>query len=81
MITRCYQKMGFLEISIMQVAEVAVGGRCSVCRCQIHVVESDRYAVIKAAIIKVDLVEQVTYAKCPRCKNWLIAPLQYAPGG
>jgi hypothetical protein len=45
------------------------------------VVEDGRYAVIKAAIIKVDLREQVVYAKCPRCKNWMIAPLQYTPSG
>jgi hypothetical protein len=70
-----------MEIGMVPVAEVAVGGRCTVCRCQIHVVESNRYALIKAAIIKVDLLERVTYAKCPRCKNWLIAPLQYLPGG
>jgi hypothetical protein len=66
---------------MMQGSDVAIGGRCGVCRCQIHIVESKRYAVIKAAIIKVDLLEQVTYAKCPRCKNWLIAPLQYVPTG
>ena len=66
---------------MISVAEVAVGGRCGVCRCQIHVVESERYAVIKAAIIKVDLLEGVAYAKCPRCKNWLIAPLKYVPRG
>jgi hypothetical protein len=66
---------------MISVAEAVVGGRCGVCRCQVHVVEGGRYAVIKAAIIKVDLRDRVAYAKCPRCKNWMIAPLQYAPSG
>jgi hypothetical protein len=42
---------------VVLVAEVAVGSWCGVCRCQVHVVEEGQYAVIKAAIIKVDLVE------------------------
>jgi hypothetical protein len=78
-IKACYSS-SIEETVMISVAEVAVGGRCGVCRCQIHVLESGRYVVIKASIIKVDLVEQVTYAKCPRCKNWVIAPLQYKPG-
>lgn len=54
-------------------------GRCPVCHYQIHIVEGVTAAVIKAAVIKSDLKGKQTVAKCPRCKHWLIVPLQYRP--
>jgi hypothetical protein len=54
-------------------------GRCPVCRYQIHVLEEGNAAVIKAAVIKADLRSKRTLAKCPKCKQWLIVPLQYRP--
>jgi hypothetical protein len=51
-------------------------GRCACCRFQI-VAEEGEAAIIKAAVIKADLVKKITNAKCPRCKSWLIVPLQY----
>lgn len=54
-------------------------GRCPSCHYQIHVLEGNAFAVIKAAVIKTDLKDRVAYAKCPKCKAWLIVPLCYAP--
>ncbi len=54
-------------------------GRCPSCHYQIHVLEGNAFAVIKAAVIKTDLKGRVAYAKCPKCKAWLIVPLCYAP--
>lgn len=55
-------------------------GRCPVCRYQIHVLEEGTAAVIKAVVIKADLRSKRTIAKCPKCKAWLVVPLQYHPG-
>jgi uncharacterized protein with PIN domain len=57
---------------------LSVGGRCPVCRYQIHVLEGTA-AVIKAAVIKTDPQFKRTFAKCPKCKQWLIVPLEYRP--
>lgn len=54
-------------------------GRCPFCRYQIHVLEEGTAAVIKAAVIKTDLQSERTFAKCPKCKHWLIVPLLYRP--
>lgn len=54
-------------------------GRCPFCRYQIHILEDGTSAVIKAAVIKTDLQLEKTFAKCPKCKQWLIVPLQYRP--
>lgn len=54
-------------------------GRCPFCHYQIHVLEGDAFAVIKAAVIKTDVRDRVAYAKCPKCKAWLIVPLRYVP--
>ncbi len=58
---------------------LSLQGRCPSCHCQIHVLEGNALAVIKAAVIKADLNNLVAYAKCPKCKSWLIVPLRYAP--
>jgi len=52
-------------------------GRCPLCRYRIYVEEEGGAIVIKAAIIKAFLKEGRVCAKCPKCKNWLIVPLQY----
>lgn len=54
-------------------------GRCPFCKYQIHVLEEGTSAVIKAAVIKTDLQAKRTFAKCPKCKHWLMVPLQYHP--
>lgn len=54
-------------------------GRCPFCSYQIHILEEETAVVIKAAVIKTDLPSQRTFAKCPKCKHWLIVPLQYRP--
>lgn len=56
-------------------------GRCRSCRYRIHVLEEPRFALIKAAIIKVNLEKNRVYAKCPKCKHWLMVPLQYSREG
>lgn len=53
-------------------------GRCGSCRYQIHVLEEPHFALIKAAVIKVNIDKKQVYAKCPKCKNWLMVPLQYS---
>ena len=58
---------------------LSLQGRCPSCHCQIHVLEGNAFAVIKAAVIKTDLKDMVAYAKCPKCKVWLMVPLRYAP--
>lgn len=58
---------------------LSLQGRCPSCHYQIHVLEGHAFAVIKAAIIKTDLKDRLAYAKCPKCKTWLIVPLRYDP--
>jgi len=60
-------------------AALSPQGRCPFCRYQIHILEEGTAAVIKAAVIKTDLQSKKTFAKCPKCKHWLIVPLQYRP--
>jgi uncharacterized protein with PIN domain len=60
-------------------AELSPQGRCPFCRYQIHILEEKTAAVIKAAVIKTDLRARKTFAKCPKCKGWLVVPLQYRP--
>ncbi|MDC4205923.1 MAG: hypothetical protein MPW17_05290 [Candidatus Manganitrophus sp.] len=55
-------------------------GRCPFCRYRIYIEEEGGAVVIKAAIIKAFLKEGRVCAKCPKCKNWLIVPLQYRFG-
>lgn len=57
---------------------LSLQGRCPSCHYQICVLEGNAFAVIKAAVIKTDLKDLAAYAKCPKCKNWLIVPLRYA---
>ncbi len=52
-------------------------GRCPFCKYRIYIEEEGGAIVIKAAIIKAFLKEGRVCAKCPKCKNWLIVPLQY----
>ncbi|TAK08919.1 MAG: hypothetical protein EPO39_03530 [Candidatus Manganitrophaceae bacterium] len=58
-------------------ANLSPQGRCPFCRYQIHILEAGNAAVIKAAVIKSDLRADRTFAKCPKCKQWLIVPLRY----
>jgi hypothetical protein len=53
-------------------------GRCAQCLTPIIVIDETQAVLIKAAVLKADLRTQITYAKCPRCKNWLEVPLRYA---
>lgn len=53
-------------------------GRCPFCRYRIYVEETET-VVVKAAIIKAFLKEGRVCAKCPKCKHWLLVPLQYRP--
>ena len=57
---------------------LSLQGRCPSCHYQIHVLEGNAFAVIKAAVIKTSLEDLAAYAKCPKCKGWLIVPLLYA---
>jgi hypothetical protein len=59
-------------------APLSAQGRCPFCRYRISIVEEGE-VVIKAAIIKAFLNEGKVCAKCPKCKHWLIVPLQYLP--
>ena len=54
-------------------------GRCPFCKCKIHVIEEGGAVIIKAAVIKINSKRKVVCAKCPKCKHWLIVPLQYRP--
>jgi hypothetical protein len=66
-------------VNLMIGKSLMPNGRCAFCRYQIHVLEEPNFAVIKVAVIKVNIEEKRVYAKCPKCKNWLFVPLKYSP--
>jgi hypothetical protein len=50
-------------------------GKCPICKSRVYIIENEKTTVVKTALIRLSLGENCMYAKCRRCKHWLIIPL------